>query len=191
MFVGQPLKRREDVKFLTGCGNYVDDVNFENLAYVGFVRSPHAHARIRRISVERAASLPGVLKVLTAADWAKAGFGKAEELYAKHVEYFYHKCLHVPPVWFSPPGNQDYRSLEATARTPMRFAVNAKELRYRDFVERGYVISGSLYTCGRRLAAGDFVHADAETEHGELWTEEGCRGILVVPPDDYLPPRSS
>ena len=76
MFVGQPLKRREDVKFLTGCGNYVDDVNFENLAYVGFVRSTHAHARIRRISVERAASLPGVLKVLTAADWAKAGFGK-------------------------------------------------------------------------------------------------------------------
>jgi len=53
--------------------------------------------------------------------------------------------------------------------------------------EECYVVSRSLITCGRRLAAGDFVHADAETEHGELWTEEGCRVILVVPPEDYLP----
>jgi anti-sigma factor ChrR (cupin superfamily) len=57
--------------------------------------------------------------------------------------------------------------------------------------EECYVVSGSLYTCGRRLAAGDFVHADAETEHGELWTEEGCRVLLVVPPEDDVPPRSS
>lgn len=56
--------------------------------------------------------------------------------------------------------------------------------------EECYVVSGSLYTCGRRLAAGDFVHADAETDHGELWTEEGCRVILVVPPEDYMPAPS-
>ena len=54
-------------------------------------------------------------------------------------------------MWFSPPGNQDYRSLEATARNPMRFAVNTKELRYRDFVEKGYVISGSPATVRQRL----------------------------------------
>ena len=52
--------------------------------------------------------------------------------------------------------------------------------------EECYVVSGSLFTCGRRLSAGDFVHADAETDHGELWTEEGCRVILVVPPEDYM-----
>ena len=52
--------------------------------------------------------------------------------------------------------------------------------------EECYVVSGSLYTCGRHLVAGDFVHADAETEHGELWTDEGCRVILVVPPEDYM-----
>lgn len=52
--------------------------------------------------------------------------------------------------------------------------------------EECYVVSGSLYTCGRRLTAGDFVHADAETDHGELFSEEGCRVILVVPPEDYL-----
>jgi quercetin dioxygenase-like cupin family protein len=53
--------------------------------------------------------------------------------------------------------------------------------------EECYVISGSLFTCGRRLRAGDFVHADAETDHTELWTDEGCRVLLVVPPEDYFP----
>lgn len=54
--------------------------------------------------------------------------------------------------------------------------------------EECYVVSGSLFTCGRHLHAGDFVHADADTDHGELWTEEGCRVILVVPPEEHLPP---
>jgi anti-sigma factor ChrR (cupin superfamily) len=54
--------------------------------------------------------------------------------------------------------------------------------------EECYVISGSLFTCDRHLRAGDFVHADANTDHGELWTEEGCQVILVVPPEEHLPP---
>ena len=52
--------------------------------------------------------------------------------------------------------------------------------------EECYVVSGSLYTCGRRLDAGDFVHADADTDHGELYTEEGCQVILVTPPEDFI-----
>ena len=55
--------------------------------------------------------------------------------------------------------------------------------------EECYVVSGSLFTCGRRLVAGDFVHADENTDHGELWTDEGCRVILVVPPEEHLPPE--
>lgn len=53
--------------------------------------------------------------------------------------------------------------------------------------EECYVIAGSLFTCGRRLRAGDFIHADAGTAHDELWTDEGCRVLLVIPPEDYLP----
>jgi anti-sigma factor ChrR (cupin superfamily) len=53
--------------------------------------------------------------------------------------------------------------------------------------EECYVVSGSLYTCGRRMTAGDFLHADAGTDHGELRTDEGCRVLLVVPPEDHLP----
>ena len=53
--------------------------------------------------------------------------------------------------------------------------------------EECYVISGSVFSCGRKFGAGDFLHADADTEHGELWTEEGTQVLLVVPPEDYMP----
>ncbi len=58
---------------------------------------------------------------------------------------------------------------------------------HHDGDEECYVISGSVFTLGRRLGPGDFVHADAGTDHGELWTEEGARVLLVVPPEDYMP----
>lgn len=56
--------------------------------------------------------------------------------------------------------------------------------------EECYVLSGSLVACGRRIGAGDFHHADAGSDHGELWTDEGCRVLLVVAPEDYLPASS-
>lgn len=53
--------------------------------------------------------------------------------------------------------------------------------------EECYVISGSLTSCGRTIGAGDFLHAEGDTDHGELYSETGCRVLLVVPPEDYLP----
>jgi len=53
--------------------------------------------------------------------------------------------------------------------------------------EECYVVSGSVYSYGRRMGPGDFLHADAGTDHGELWTDEGAQVILVVPPEDYMP----
>jgi anti-sigma factor ChrR (cupin superfamily) len=58
---------------------------------------------------------------------------------------------------------------------------------HHEGAEECYVISGSVYTLGRRLGPGDFLHADAGTDHGELWTDVGAQVILVVPPDDDLP----
>jgi quercetin dioxygenase-like cupin family protein len=57
---------------------------------------------------------------------------------------------------------------------------------HHEGAEECYVISGSLVTCGRRLDAGDFVHADGNTDHDELFTEEGCRVLLIVTPEDYM-----
>jgi carbon-monoxide dehydrogenase large subunit len=75
-YIGKPLRRREDVRFVQGQGRYVDDVWLPNTAWCAFVRSPHAHARIASISTEAAQSIPGVLLTLTAADWQRAGHGE-------------------------------------------------------------------------------------------------------------------
>jgi anti-sigma factor ChrR (cupin superfamily) len=57
--------------------------------------------------------------------------------------------------------------------------------------EECYVVSGTVIACGRHMGPGDFHHADGETDHGELYTETGCRVILVVAPEDYLPQSAS
>ena len=75
-YIGQPLRRREDVRFVQGRGRYVDDVILPGTAWCAFVRSPHAHARVRSISTKAAAARPAVLLTLTAEDWAKAGHGE-------------------------------------------------------------------------------------------------------------------
>jgi carbon-monoxide dehydrogenase large subunit len=65
---GKPLKRQEDPRLLTGRGCFSDDVNLPGQAHAGFVRSPHAHARIRAIDAAAARAMPGVLAVLTGRD---------------------------------------------------------------------------------------------------------------------------
>lgn len=65
---GQPLPRKEDFRLLTGRGKYGDDFTLEGQAYAVMVRSPHPHARIRRIETDAARRMPGVLGVFTGAD---------------------------------------------------------------------------------------------------------------------------
>src|SRR6266545_3590979 len=67
-WIGRPLKRREDRRLLTGSGRYVDDIRPPGCAHVVLLRSPHAHARIVGIDVERARGAPGVLGVVTGAE---------------------------------------------------------------------------------------------------------------------------
>ena len=58
---GQPVLRTEDPRLLTGRGRYIDDVAVPGVLHAAFVRSPHAHARIRSVNLERARLLPGVV----------------------------------------------------------------------------------------------------------------------------------
>ena len=67
---GRPLRRLEDKRFVMGMGRYVDDLIFPGQTYAAFVRTPYAHARIRGIDASDALALPGVLRVLTGADFA-------------------------------------------------------------------------------------------------------------------------
>jgi aerobic carbon-monoxide dehydrogenase large subunit len=66
--IGQPVRRREDLRLLTGRGRYSDDINVPGQAYAIMVRSLHAHARIRSIDAAAAAAVPGVLAALTGRD---------------------------------------------------------------------------------------------------------------------------
>jgi carbon-monoxide dehydrogenase large subunit len=79
--IGEARPRKEDDRFLTGRGQYVDDIRLPGETYAAFVRSPHAHARIGAISVDRARQMPGVLAVLTGEDWRRAGGGDTAVLW--------------------------------------------------------------------------------------------------------------
>ena len=73
--IGQPVPRFEDLRLVRGGGRYVDDIVLPGMAFGHVLRSPHAHARIRAIDTAKAKAAPGVLAVLTGADWAASGFG--------------------------------------------------------------------------------------------------------------------
>ena len=68
VFIGSPVERIEDARFLTGKGTYVGDLGGERLLHAALLRSPRAHGRIRGVEVAAARALPGVVAVLTADD---------------------------------------------------------------------------------------------------------------------------
>src|SRR5262244_2674370 len=67
---GKSIKRREDPRFITGRGNYTDDLKLPGMTYAAFVRSPHAHAKIRKIDAAAAKAHPGVVAIFTGKDLA-------------------------------------------------------------------------------------------------------------------------
>ena len=71
--IGASPKRREDVRFLTGAGNYTDDINVNGQAYVHFLRSDVAHGKINGIDTAAAAAMPGVMRIFTGADFEGVG----------------------------------------------------------------------------------------------------------------------
>jgi len=73
--IGARVQRKEDYRFLTGAGQYTDDVVLPNQTYAAFVRSPHAHATIKSIKTDKAKKAPGVLAVYTGEDAAAAKLG--------------------------------------------------------------------------------------------------------------------
>jgi carbon-monoxide dehydrogenase large subunit len=73
--IGQAMTRREDLRLLTGKGQYIDDLSLPNEAFVAFVRSPYAHAKIVSIDASAAKALPGVIAVLTGAELSADGVG--------------------------------------------------------------------------------------------------------------------
>ncbi|CAH2405364.1 xanthine dehydrogenase family protein molybdopterin-binding subunit [Mesorhizobium escarrei] len=73
--VGARVARKEDKRFITGAGRYVDDMVVPGMKHAAFVRSPHAHAQIRNIDVTKAQAMPGVIGVLTGKELKADGIG--------------------------------------------------------------------------------------------------------------------
>jgi alkanesulfonate monooxygenase SsuD/methylene tetrahydromethanopterin reductase-like flavin-dependent oxidoreductase (luciferase family) len=78
----------------------------------------------------------------------------AAEEYARHVEYFFHKCLYTPAHYLNIPGCQDHASLEHALKLPLRERADASQLHYKDFIERGYLVAGGPATVRDRLLEG-------------------------------------
>jgi carbon-monoxide dehydrogenase large subunit len=74
--IGQGVPRFEDPRLVRGGGRYIDDVVYPGMAFGVVLRSPHGHAKILSIKTGGAEAAPGVLAVITAADWKKAGLGE-------------------------------------------------------------------------------------------------------------------
>ena len=111
---------------------------------------------------------------------APAGFSLR---FAPDDDWLAHPVPGIRMKVLSVNGRNGYATLLLDVKPGTRFPAH-----HHDGDEECYVISGSIHTLGRRLGPGDFVHADAGTEHGELWTDEGARVLLVVPPEDYMQP---
>ena len=73
--VGQSVPREEDPRLLTGGGEFLDDVNLRGQAWGHVLRSPHAMADIKSIDIDKAEKAPGVLRILTGADWVAENYG--------------------------------------------------------------------------------------------------------------------
>jgi aerobic carbon-monoxide dehydrogenase large subunit len=73
--IGQPLKRYEDLRLLTGKGRYTDDIKLPGMAFAHVLRASPAHARLRRLDAAAARRMPGVLSVLTGEDVTADGLG--------------------------------------------------------------------------------------------------------------------
>jgi carbon-monoxide dehydrogenase large subunit len=67
--LGESIPRKEDERFITGAGLYVEDVQLPGMLYAAFVRSAHAHAYVRKIDVTHAREIPGVVAVITGNEW--------------------------------------------------------------------------------------------------------------------------
>ncbi len=89
--VGEPVKRREDPRLVSGTSIYVDDLKLYGTLYCGIVRSVYAHAKIKSIDTEAARQHPGVFAVVTGADFAASGVG------ALPVAHRFGEGLKVPP----------------------------------------------------------------------------------------------
>ncbi len=135
---GSSVKRREDPKLITGKGSYTGDISLPRMAHVVFLRSPHAHARIRSIDVSRAAALPGVNSVVTGADLRDKLNSMPVGWLLPELKQPYHPAVAIDKVRFvgevvaavvaeSPEAGADAAAMIDVQYEPLEAVVNPEE----------------------------------------------------------------
>ena len=169
--IGQPVRRKEDWRLLTGQGCFSDDVNLPDQAYAVMVRSPHAHARIASIDVAPALAVPGVVAVLTGRD-----------LVADRVKPIPHKQWSYHPAEI-PLQNKDGAPVFAAAHLPMpadkaRFVGEAVAMVIADSVAAAKDGAERVAIDYQPLPAVTQAVAAAEPDAPRLW-EEAPSNVLI------------
>jgi len=100
--LGKSVLRKEDDRLITGNGLYVEDVQLPGMAYLGFVRSHHAHAIVRSINTEAAKQVPGVVAVITGGEWPELASKLPELAGSVTMVTPYIDSINLPPHYLFP-----------------------------------------------------------------------------------------
>ncbi|MFN3286515.1 MAG: xanthine dehydrogenase family protein molybdopterin-binding subunit, partial [bacterium] len=161
---GARVRRREDPRLIRGTATYTDDVTLPGLCYAAFVRSPHAHARIRRVDTSRARSAPGVLGVFTAQDLE----GKVNSI---PCGWQVPNCdLKTPP---HPPLARDKVRFVGDAVAVVVAESRAQAYDAAEMVEVDYEVLPAVVDMEAALQSATLVHEDVPQNRVLLWSVKG------------------
>ncbi|MGH8118384.1 MAG: xanthine dehydrogenase family protein molybdopterin-binding subunit [Rhodanobacteraceae bacterium] len=160
--IGESVRRVEDMRFITGMGNYVDDVHTESENHAYFVRSPHAHATINGIDTSEAMKLPGVLHVFTGKDIDGKVGGLPTGWLISNPDG---SPMKEPPHPFLAIGKVRYvgEPVAMVVADTREHARNAAEAVAVDYGELGAVVDM------RKAKDGPALHAEAPDNHCYKW----------------------
>lgn len=149
---GKAMKRVEDPRFITGTGNYTDDLSVPGMVHAAMVRSPYAHAKILGIDASKALALPGVLAVITGQELREAGINSIPTGWL-------HPEIKLPPHYAITPDKARHVGdiVAAVIATTRQIAEDAVQL-----VEVDYEVLDAVSLGSKALEAGaPEIHAEA------------------------------
>src|SRR5258706_7430935 len=163
--IGQPVRRVEDQRFLTGGARYVDDIQLPHMLQGAVVMSTHAHARIKGINAKEALAMPGVHLVLTGADAKTEGLGGIPPLF-------------MPEDMGGPKGYRTFRPLLEPAKA--RYVRDRIAFVVADSPELARIAAGKVEVEYEPLPAVVNVADAAKDGAPKVW-DDNAAGNLAFP----------